>query len=175
MDHSAHIHMDHGAHNDPPAMAKCSMHMLWNTQIIDTCIVFRSWHVTSNAFFFGSCIAIVALGVFYEYLRAFSKSVDTRIALALVASGKGKRAPASGTRSGRNSPDEDAGLLSGRRVFKIATTGTPVPFLLRVASRNVVWRNCFPVVLPDAGIHDLQCILDFRDCIWRRTGTLHIR
>jgi copper transporter 1 len=74
-----------------------------NTQIIDTCIVFRSWHVTSTAYFAGSCLAIVALGVFYEYLRAFSKSVDTRIALALVASGKGKRA-ASGTRSGRSSP-----------------------------------------------------------------------
>ncbi|KAK7005788.1 FAD-binding FR-type domain-containing protein [Favolaschia claudopus] len=129
MDHSAH-HMDH---NENPAatMARCSMHMLWNTQIIDTCIVFQSWHVTSNAYFFGSCIAIMALGVFYEYLRAFSKSVDTRIALSLVANGKGKHAT-SGTRSGRSSPDEDAGLLSGRRVFKIATTGTPVPFMLRV-------------------------------------------
>ncbi|KAJ7346931.1 copper transporter [Mycena albidolilacea] len=128
MDHSAHMH-----HGEAPAaaLARCSMNMLWNTQIIDTCIVFRSWHVTSNAYFVGSCLAIVALGVFYEYLRAFSKSVDTRIALALVASGKGKRT-ASGTRSGRSSPDEDAGLLSGRRVFKIATTGTPVPFWLRV-------------------------------------------
>jgi len=114
--------MDHSA-----PMVKCSMNMLWNTQIVDTCIVFRSWHVSSTASLIGSCIAIMALGVFYEYLRAFSKSLDTRIALSLVASGKGKR-----TSSGRSSPsDEDAGLLTGRRMFKIPSTGTPVPFLLR--------------------------------------------
>jgi len=104
--------------------------MLWNTQIVDTCIVFRSWHVSSTASLIGSCIAIMALGVFYEYLRAFQKSLDTRIALALVASGKGKTRATS--RSGRSSPDEDAGLLTGRRMFKIESTGgTPVPFLLR--------------------------------------------
>ncbi|KAJ6587209.1 Ctr copper transporter family-domain-containing protein [Mycena vulgaris] len=132
MDHG---HMDHSAHSghETPATAvvKCSMNMLWNTQIVDTCIVFRSWHVSSTASLIGSCIAIMALGVFYEYLRAFQKSLDTRIALALVASGKGKARASSGSRSGRSSPDEDAGLLTGRRMFKIPSHGTPVPFLLR--------------------------------------------
>ncbi|KAJ7495970.1 Ctr copper transporter family-domain-containing protein [Mycena galericulata] len=133
MDHSAHT-MDHGGmdHGAPATMVKCSMNMLWNTQIVDTCIVFRSWHVSSTASLLLSCIAIMALGVFYEYLRAFSKSLDTRIALALVASGKGKRV-ASGVRSGRSSPsEEEASLLTGRRIFRITSTGTPVPFLLRV-------------------------------------------
>jgi len=134
--------MDHSAHGIAPAMVKCSMNMLWNTQIVDTCIVFRSWHVSSNASFVGSCIAIVALGVFYEYLRAFSKSLDTRIALSLVASGKGKRV-ASGTRSGRSSPDEDANLLTGRRMFKIPSTGTPVPFLLRVLRATLYGATVF--------------------------------
>ncbi|KAJ7091100.1 Ctr copper transporter [Mycena epipterygia] len=116
--------MDHSA----PQAAMCRMNMLWNTQIVDTCIVFRSWHVSSTASLIGSCIAIMALGVFYEYLRVFQKSLDARIALALVASGKGKTRAA----SGRSSPsEEDAGLLTGRRMFKITTTGTPVPFLLR--------------------------------------------
>jgi len=130
MDHSA-LQMDHGMDHGDHGSAACSMNMLWNTQIIDTCIVFRSWHVTSSAFFLGSCLAIVALGVFYEYLRAFSKSLDKRIAAALVASGKGKIRAATG--SGRSSPaDEDAALLTGRRVFKIASAGTPVPPLLRI-------------------------------------------
>jgi len=121
--------MEHGA---PEMLGKCSMNMLWNTQIVDTCIVFSSWHVRSTASFVGSCIAIVALGVLYEYLRVFSKALDTRIALALVASGKGKRT-ASGLRSGRSSPsEEDAGLLTGRRLFKIPSTGTPVPTSLQV-------------------------------------------
>ncbi|KAJ7680646.1 Ctr copper transporter family-domain-containing protein [Mycena polygramma] len=133
-------HMEHGAHGEPAAAIKCSMNMLWNTQIIDTCIVFRSWHVSSKAMFVGSCIAIVALGVFYEYLRAFQKSLDTRIALSLVESGKGKR-PAS--RSGRSSPDEDAGLLTGRRLFKIASTGTPVPVLLRALRAGLYGATVF--------------------------------
>ncbi|KAJ7085853.1 Ctr copper transporter family-domain-containing protein [Mycena crocata] len=129
MDHSAH-QMDHSGHDMPSTLVKCSMNMLWNTQIVDTCIVFRSWHVSSKASLVGSCIAIMLLGVFYEYLRAFQKSLDTRIALALVASGKGKTRASS--RSGRSSPsEEDAGLLTGRRMFKLASTGTPVPFLLR--------------------------------------------
>jgi len=121
--------MDHSAHQTPEAtIARCSMNMLWNTQIVDTCIVFRSWHVTSTASLIGSCIAIMALGVFYEYLRVFQKSLDARIALTLVANGKGKTRAS----SGRSSPsEEDAGLLTGRRMFKIPSTGTPVPFLLR--------------------------------------------
>jgi len=137
MDHSAH-QMDHSGHEMPAV--KCAMNMLWNTQIVDTCIVFRSWHVSSTASLIGSCIAIMALGVFYEYLRAFQKSLDTRIALALVASGKGKaRGP-----SGRSSPsDEDAGLLTGRKMFKVATAGTPVPFLLRALRATLYGATVF--------------------------------
>ncbi|KAF7321676.1 FAD-binding FR-type domain-containing protein [Mycena kentingensis (nom. inval.)] len=130
MDH----HMDHDASPEPTAaMARCSMYMLMNSNIIDTCIVFRQWHVTSNSYFVASCLVIVALGVLYEYLRAFQKSLDTRIALLLIASGKGKTRARSGSRSGRSSPDESAGLLTGRRhFFKLATTGTLVPFRLRL-------------------------------------------
>jgi len=130
-------------HNAAEDMPKCKMYMLWNTNILDTCIVFPWWHVRSNAFFVGSCFAIVFLGVFYEYLRAFSKSVDKRIASALVASGKGKKRSASETRSGRSSPDEDAGLLTGRRVFKIASAGTPVPFALRVLRASLYGVQIF--------------------------------
>ncbi|KAJ7136742.1 Ctr copper transporter [Mycena epipterygia] len=68
--------MDH-----PP---RCSMNMLWNTQIVDTCIVFRSWHVHSMTTFIASCIVIMALGVFYEGLRVFQRKFDARIALELV-------------------------------------------------------------------------------------------
>ncbi|KAF7315661.1 FAD-binding FR-type domain-containing protein [Mycena indigotica] len=143
MSHDHHHMMDHSEHDLATAMARCSMNMLWNTQIIDTCIVFRSWHVTSKAYFFGSCLAIVALGILYEYLRAFQKSLDTRIAIALVASGKGKTRARSGSRSGRSSPDEDAGLLSGRRMFKVAATGTPVPLLLRLVRAGLYGATVF--------------------------------
>jgi copper transporter 1 len=88
-----------------------------NTQIEDTCIVFRQWHISSRFIFALSCIAIVFISLGYEYLRAYQRSVDRRIALAL-SRGKGRdKSPV----SGRSSPEqygpdvEDAGLLSGRR------------------------------------------------------------
>ncbi|KAF9501670.1 Ctr copper transporter [Pleurotus eryngii] len=131
-------HGGHGGHDMPmPKEPMCAMQMLWNTQIIDTCIVFPSWHIHSKAAFVFSFLVIVALGVFYEYLRAFSRNVDLRIAAALAKSGKGKsRILLGGSRSGsgRSTPEEDsdeAGLLSGR-TLRPAVTGAPVPLTLRI-------------------------------------------
>lgn len=90
-----------------------------NTQIEDTCIVFRSWHISSTSAFFFSCLIVVALGVFYEWLRAFSATVDRRIALALAAKDKGKT---HGAVSGGSTPEvessEEVGLLSAARALK---------------------------------------------------------
>ena len=89
-----------------------------NTQIEDTCIVFKQWHISSRFVFVLSFIAIIFISLGYEYLRAYQRSVDRRIALAL-SRGKGRD---KGVVSGRSSPSElsgvdveDAGLLSGRR------------------------------------------------------------
>ncbi|EEB94476.1 hypothetical protein MPER_06702, partial [Moniliophthora perniciosa FA553] len=110
-------------------MPTCSMNMLWNTQIIDTCIVFPSWHISSTSSFVFSCIAIVALGIFYEYLRIVQKSFDQRIALSL-SKGKRKNQP----RSRSQSPEtvESQGLLTGRSVLHPSTAGFVVPFVPRV-------------------------------------------
>lgn len=108
-------HGDHGGHggHDMPMGPMCSMNMLWNTQIIDTCIVFPSWHISSHTQFVLSCIAVAALGVLYEYLRAVQTAVDVRVARALAGS-KGKTRARSGSRTPDGEPEE-AGLLSGRR------------------------------------------------------------
>lgn len=93
----------------------CSMNMLWNTQIIDTCVVFRSWHVHSHTQFVLSFVAILLLSVLYEYLRLFQCDVDARIR---EGANKGKRAASPVPVSGRSTPErgEDTGLLNGRRV-----------------------------------------------------------
>ncbi|KAJ7594548.1 Ctr copper transporter family-domain-containing protein [Mycena floridula] len=126
MDH--HDHSSHGHDDDSMPMTGCVMNMLWNTQIENTCIVFESWHISSNTSFVISCLIIVGLGVLFEYLRAFQKALDYKIALSL---GKGKRKV---PRSGRSTPEdgerEEAGLLSGT-ILK-ASSGTPVPFMARV-------------------------------------------
>ncbi|KAJ3505369.1 hypothetical protein NLJ89_g7458 [Agrocybe chaxingu] len=133
--------MDHGGHaghDMATTPMRCKMNMLWNTDIIDTCIVFRSWHIHSNAQFVGSFLAIVALGVLYEYLRVFQRKLDYHIAVSVQ---KGKGRDSSRDRSGRNSPEgnyEEAGLLSGRRLLSTALTGTPVPAASR-ALRAIVY------------------------------------
>jgi len=142
--------MDHGGHDMP--MAKCKMNMLWNTDIIDTCIVFRSWHISSHTTFVLSILAIISLGVFYEYLRVFQRKLDVRIAVSLSSangkarSGRERESPPPSrhaTRNASSSPEgnyEDAGLLSGHRLIKNSLTGVPVPPVLR-ALRAVVYGS----------------------------------
>jgi len=121
---------------------KCSMNMLWNTQIINTCIVFRQWHISSTFSFVLSFFVIIALGVLYEYLREVQKTVDRRIAAGLRGSGaeraRGSRSGSRARREASSSPEglsevEDSGLLTGRRALKRASgCGTPVPLVLRI-------------------------------------------
>ncbi|KAJ6605130.1 Ctr copper transporter [Mycena sp. CBHHK59/15] len=98
-------------------MTRCSMNMLWNTQIVDTCIVFRSWHVSSTVAFLFSCAVIMGFGVLYEGLRVLQKKLDTRVALELAASAPGGISLA-----------DDAADAGAR---KTARKGTPVPLLPR--------------------------------------------
>jgi len=115
------------------------MNMLWNTQTINTCIVFRQWHISSTFSFVLSFFVIVALGILYEYLREVQKTVDRRIAAGLRGSGAElARESRSGSRAASSSPEvlsevEDAGLLTGRRALKRASgCGTPVPLVARI-------------------------------------------
>ncbi|TFY69506.1 hypothetical protein EVG20_g3134 [Dentipellis fragilis] len=128
-------HGDHGGHGDHDGMdmgPKCSMHMLWNTQIVDTCVVFQQWHISSKFTFALSFFAIIAISVGYEWLRAYQRSVDERIALAL-SRGKGRDR---GLVSGRSSPElsgpdvEEASLLTGR--VRKGGAVVPVPPFQRV-------------------------------------------
>ncbi|KAF8971217.1 copper transporter [Flammula alnicola] len=125
--------MDHGGHggHDMPTTPRCKMSMLWNTNIIDTCVVFEGWHIHTRTAFFWSFIAIVALGVLYEYLRVFQRKLDHHIALSLQK-GKSRGRGDSRGGSGRNTPEgnrnlEEYGLLSGDRILNSSFTGTPVP------------------------------------------------
>lgn len=119
-------HGDHGAHGGhgghempmPDAGPKCSMNMLWNTQIADTCIVFRSWHISTTSAFVLSCAAVVALGVLYEYLRVAQRTADRRIAATLSAQAKGKAAVSASARASPEIDSEEAGLLTGSLVVK---------------------------------------------------------
>ncbi|KIY72478.1 Ctr copper transporter [Cylindrobasidium torrendii FP15055 ss-10] len=59
-----------------PATPHCAMNMLWNTQVVDTCIIFSSWHVHNTAQFVMSFFAIALLGVAYEGIRYIQHKYD---------------------------------------------------------------------------------------------------
>jgi len=115
-------HDDGHQGHDMPAM--CSMNMLWNTQIIDTCVVFRSWHVHTHAQFVLSFAAIVLLSVLFEYLRLFQRDVDVRIKERV-----NRKRAASPAVSGRTTPErgEDVGLLHGTRLATNRRGRTALP------------------------------------------------
>ncbi|KIL61152.1 hypothetical protein M378DRAFT_180172 [Amanita muscaria Koide BX008] len=150
MDHG---HSGHGGHGDMPGMPAptCSMHMLWNTQIIDTCIIFPSWHITSTTSFVFSFFAIVLLGVFYEYLRLVQGRVDAYIAQVVKSGHRGKRplrsasaSPVGGISTSLTEIDEDRELLTGRKVFRpSAVSGIPVPFLYRLLRASIYGSTVF--------------------------------
>jgi copper transporter 1 len=105
-----------------------------NSDIIDTCVVFRWWHVRSYTAFVLTLLAIALLGVLYEYLRLFQRKLDFHIVQSLSAS---KSKGASRGRDRSNSPRggeerntsnafgedslEEVGLLSGRLLGAKAT------------------------------------------------------
>lgn len=135
-----------------------------NTQIEDTCIVFRSWHIyTTHAFVF-SCLAVVALGVLYEWLRAAQAVADVKIAATLSAQNKGKAR--GGTVSGRGSPEiesEEAGLLTGVRVPKESKGYVPALWRARWRADCLVCRLKIPVSmrLSRAVLYGAQVFLSF--------------
>ncbi|RPA78006.1 Ctr copper transporter [Ascobolus immersus RN42] len=54
----------------------CRISMLWNWYTIDSCFIARGWHNRTKAGFAGSCIAVVALCVFLEFLRRGQREYD---------------------------------------------------------------------------------------------------
>ncbi|KAK7205205.1 Ctr copper transporter family-domain-containing protein [Myxozyma melibiosi] len=69
MDHSHHHH-----HHASPDDAACKMAMIFNWDPIDTCIVFEWWHIRGLYSLTASLLAVVALGVSYEYLRTWPEA-----------------------------------------------------------------------------------------------------
>jgi copper transporter 1 len=53
--------------------------MLWNWYTIDACFLAKSWHITSNGMFAGSCIGVILLVMVLELLRRAGKEYDRYI------------------------------------------------------------------------------------------------
>lgn len=52
--------------------------MLFNWQVENTCVVFRWWHISGPISMILSCIAIFLIAAGYEWIRAYSKAIESR-------------------------------------------------------------------------------------------------
>ncbi|WWC85776.1 uncharacterized protein L201_000642 [Kwoniella dendrophila CBS 6074] len=87
-------HSGHGGHSMPGmehGMPACSMNMLWNNQIADTCVVFESWHITGPMTMAISCIVVMAISFGYSTLLNSIKTFDRKIALSLYQTSQPNR------------------------------------------------------------------------------------
>ncbi|KZV93416.1 Ctr-domain-containing protein [Exidia glandulosa HHB12029] len=141
MDHSHHHHHDHSAAAaaaDALIPGRCSMNMLWNTQIIDTCIVFREWHIRSQTGFLFALVVITGLGVLYEYLRIVQANYDRKVAVKLaVAKGKTVAPPSIHLNS------EEAPLLSGSSPSLQSRSLSKVPSTQRITRALLYGSSVF--------------------------------
>jgi copper transporter 1 len=74
-------HSGHGGGGDHGGMdmgggSGCKMSMLLNYNTIDTCFLSSDWQITSTGMFAGSCIGVVILSIFLEFLRRSVKEWD---------------------------------------------------------------------------------------------------
>src|SRR4051812_19258298 len=50
--------------------------MLWNWNVVDSCFLASSWHITNNAMFAASCVGAALLVVTLEFLRRVGHEYD---------------------------------------------------------------------------------------------------
>lgn len=53
--------------------------MLWNWNVVDSCFISGSWHVTNNAMFAASCVGAALLVVCLEFLRRVGHEYDAHL------------------------------------------------------------------------------------------------
>jgi copper transporter 1 len=80
--------------------------MIFNWDIKDVCIVFESWHIETWVGMVVSCAVIFAIAAGYEYLSAWTTTLDRNLARR-----DGKRHASPST----SEPNEHDALLSASR------------------------------------------------------------
>ncbi|ODN75948.1 hypothetical protein L202_05929 [Cryptococcus amylolentus CBS 6039] len=110
MDHGD--HSGHSGHTMPGMerpMPSCAMNMLWNNQVADTCVVFRSWHISGTWTMVLSCLIIIAISLFYSYLLHYIKQYDRQVAYNVYSSQQSGSASRRDSNAGASS--SGAGLI----------------------------------------------------------------
>ncbi|KAK8858380.1 hypothetical protein IAR55_002607 [Kwoniella newhampshirensis] len=57
----------------------CSVSMLWNWNVVDSCFLTEGWHITNRAMFAASCVGVALLGMLLEATRRLAREYDSII------------------------------------------------------------------------------------------------
>lgn len=89
MDHSMHTSMDMGnggmdhggmGHGGMGKGDMCSMNMIFTWSTDNLCVVFRWWHIRTHTDLLLTLVAVVLLGMGYEYLKVLGARLDAKSA-----------------------------------------------------------------------------------------------
>ncbi|KIR63724.1 solute carrier family 31 (copper transporter), member 1 [Cryptococcus bacillisporus CA1873] len=131
-------HGDHSGHTMPGMdMPVCSMNMLWNNQVADTCVVFRSWHISGTWTMILSCLVIIGISLFYSYLLHYIKDYDRHIAAAIYSSTQQGRRDRDGSPAGTGLIPPIPAAYGGIESGAFGRIGTDVLIIIRLASTRL--------------------------------------
>lgn len=68
----------------------CRVSMFWNWFTLDACFITEEWHITSKFMFALTCVFVISLVVFIEFLRRLGIQYDARIRRAHQFNGEGE-------------------------------------------------------------------------------------
>lgn len=124
----------------------CKISMLWNWNTIDSCFIARSWRITSNSMFAGSCIGVILLVIALEFLRRASKEYDQFI-VAQYAKKLAASTPAAEVSSSNSSDHGKGASTSAAAAAACAPLATQTfrPTLLQQAIRALFHMLTFTV------------------------------
>ncbi|KZM23494.1 Copper Transporter integral membrane protein that functions in high affinity copper transport [Ascochyta rabiei] len=120
----------------------CKISMLWNWYTVDSCFVSRSWHITSNGMFAGSCIGVILLVILLEALRRAGKEYDRYIVNQYLASHATVAAAASSASSdddSRKNPATTAAIAPTAQSFRPSVIQQAIRALLHMLQFAVAY------------------------------------
>lgn len=119
---------------------ECKISMLLNYNTIGSCFISSDWQVTSTGMFAGSCIGVVLLAIFLEFLRRSVKEFDK-----LILNQHIKKHAGASPSSAASADASDNGSGKGGASAAVATGCVSVP-----PFRPSFWQQAIRAVLHTA-------------------------
>ncbi|KAF2008495.1 Ctr-domain-containing protein [Aaosphaeria arxii CBS 175.79] len=123
----------------------CQISMLWNWNVKNACFISKSWRITSNGMFAGSCIGVILLVISLELLRRAGKEYDRYILAQYARSAVALPSTASSTHDNTTAAAKSASTTSSPACVPAVSSQTFRPNVLQQAVRALLHMLQFAV------------------------------